>query len=116
MNKSLDSKKTGGVLLFISNVFDLKAKLQKKYVSGTLGLRAGSFYMSCMNLMALRFCTSADFTQIEKQVLHLLVLKNHLRDGMGCCFNQDQDKNKIQVKPYESCGFKIENEICFKRR
>ena len=77
MNKSLDSKKNGGggVLLFISNVLDLKAKLQKKYVSGTLGLRAGSFYMSCMNLIALRFCTSADFTQIEKQVLHLLVLK-----------------------------------------
>ena len=34
---------------------------------------------------------------------------------MGCCFNQDQsigqksEKNKIQVKLYEICGFRIEN-------
>ena len=78
MNKSFDSKKNGGhfcCLLAISKTFKQNVELQKKYVSGTLGLRAGSFYMSCMNLMALQFCTSTDFTQIEKQVLHLLVLK-----------------------------------------
>ena len=75
MNKSLDSKKTGGVLLFISNVLDLKAKLQKKYVSGTLGLRAGSFYMSCMNLMALRFCTSADFYSDRETSVTLVSVK-----------------------------------------
>ena len=71
--------------------------------------------MACMNLMALGFLYICRFySDRETSVTLVSVKKNHLRDGMGCYFNQD--KNKIRVKLYESCGFKIENEICFKRQ
>ena len=62
-----------------------------------------------MNLMALRFCTHSSLhfysdRETTDSVLHLVMLKNHLRNSMECCFNQDQsigqksEKNKIQVK------------------
>ena len=92
MNKSLDSKKNGGrfcCLLAISKTFKQNVLTTKEIC--TLGLRAGSFYMACMNLMALRFLYICRFySDREISVTLVSVKKNHLRDGMGCYFNQDQ--------------------------